>query len=86
MQFPGVGIGGARDKGLVGAGDVEGLQVWEDGLGHGQEQGQEPDERRLQDDAGRGAGRLDVQGLHDGSVSGTFRGISQREESFKFKV
>lgn len=55
VQFPGVGIGGAGDEGLVGGADGEGVEVGVDGLRDGQEQGEDPDEGSPQDNSGSGA-------------------------------
>lgn len=55
MQFSSMGIGGAGDKAFISGGDVEGVEVWEDGLRDSQDQGEDPDERRSQDNAGSGA-------------------------------
>ena len=68
VQFPGVGIGGAGDEGLVGGADGEGVEVGVDGLRDGQEQGEDPDEGSPQDNSGSGAWCLYVQGLHYGPV------------------
>ncbi len=68
VQFPSMGIRGTGDEGLISGGDVEGVEVGEDGLRDSQEQGDEPNKRRPQDNAGSGARCLDVQGLHDGPV------------------
>ena len=72
VQFPGVGIRGAGDEALISGGDIKGVEVGVDGLGDSEEQGEEPDERRPQDNAGSGAWCLDVQGLHDGPVPGGY--------------
>ncbi len=55
VQFPTKGIGGAGDKALISGGDVKGPEVREDGLRDSQDQGEDPDERRPQNDAGSGA-------------------------------
>lgn len=68
VQHPSMGIRGTRDKALISGSDVKGVEVWEDRLRDSQDHGEDPDERRLQDNAGSGAWRLDVQGPHNGPV------------------
>lgn len=55
VQFPGMGIRGTGDKALIGGGDVEGVEVREDGLRDCQDKREDPDQRRPQDNAGSGA-------------------------------
>lgn len=68
VQIPSVGIRSTGNKAFVGGSDVEGVEVREDSLRDGQQQGEDPDERRLHDNGGSGARCLDVQRLHDGPV------------------
>lgn len=60
VQVSSVRVGGAGDKALIGGWDVEGVEVGVDGFRNGQDQREEPDERRTQDNTGSAAGRLDV--------------------------
>lgn len=69
VQIPGMGIWGTGDKAFICGSDVKGVEVGEDGLWDSQDQGEDPDERRPQDNGGSGARCLDVQRLHNGPVS-----------------
>lgn len=52
MQPSSTRVGGAGDKTFISGADVESVEIREDGLRNGKDQGEEPDERRLQDNAG----------------------------------
>lgn len=54
VQFPSMGIRSACDKALIGGGDIEGVEVGENGLGDSQDQREYPDECRSQYNAGSG--------------------------------
>lgn len=55
VHFSGVGIRSTGDETFISGGDVEAVEVGENGLRDRQDEGDEPDERRLQDDAGSAA-------------------------------
>lgn len=63
-----MGIRGTGDETFISGGDVEGVEVREDGLWDCQDQGEDPDECCPEDNTGSGAECLDVQGLHNGPV------------------
>lgn len=70
VQPPGVGVGGAGHKGLVGAaGGGEGVQVREDGLGDGQGNGEDPDGSRSHAHARPAAGLWHIQRSDDSFVA-----------------
>lgn len=65
-----MGIRGTGNETLISGGDVEDMEVREDGLGDCQDQGEDPDESCSQDNTGSCAGCLYIQGLHNGPVPG----------------
>lgn len=82
VQPPGVGVGGAGHKGLVGAaGGSEGVQVREDGLGDGQGNGEDPDGSRSHAHAKPAAGLWHIQRSDDSFVAE--QGIGDGQERFK---
>lgn len=68
VQFSSIWVGGACDKAFISGANVESVEIREDGFRDSQEQGEEPDERRLQDDARRGDWMFSVQGFDNGPV------------------
>lgn len=71
VQFPGVGVGSACHKGVVGLADVEGVKVGEDHLRNGQDHGEEP--YGCCSEADLSCGPLNVHGFDNGLVPGTSR-------------
>lgn len=68
VQLPGVGVGRAGDKRLVGVAGGEGVQVREDGFGNGQSHREQPDGPHSETDAESSAGPVNVQRFDDGFV------------------
>ena len=68
VQIPSVGVRRAGSEAFIGGGEVESVEVREDGLRDRKDQGEEPDESRPQDNAAGGGWCLDVQWLHYGLV------------------